>query len=291
MQQKVSYINSMISNKYEIFHINDKVDEQQTLYHYHDFYEIHATLAGNATFYLDGKKFPISPGTVILINHYDLHRIVSQKSNDFERIYIFLTKQFLQRYSTANTDLSDMFSDKFSQSSKILQISEDKLKYLLKFVDDTPNLENFGEDIIYEQKLIQYLIYLNKCLQNSQAESLKMNHSNSLINHMLTYINENLDKELTLKVMEKEFFISQSYISKVFKKNTGLSFYQYVLKKRLLYSKEQLRIYKSSNAIYQKCGFNSYSNFLKAFKKEFHMTPKEFIKKDEAQQIIYYEND
>ena len=89
-----SQVNSMISDQYEIFHVKDMVSPEKTIYHYHDFYEVHCTLKGVATFFLDGHQFDVEAGTVLLIHYHDLHRIIKQSTDDFERMYIFLTPDF-----------------------------------------------------------------------------------------------------------------------------------------------------------------------------------------------------
>ncbi|MGM0255565.1 AraC family transcriptional regulator [Enterococcus sp. AZ093] len=43
-------VNTMISDQYEIYHVKDIVSQNKTVYHHHDFYEIHATLEGEAIF-------------------------------------------------------------------------------------------------------------------------------------------------------------------------------------------------------------------------------------------------
>jgi len=62
------------------------------------------------------------------------------------------------------------------------------------------------------------------------------------------------------------------------------------MKKKLLYAKQLLKTYQSSNLVYNQCGFASYPHFLKAFKKEFSMTPKEFLAKNKENQKIHYEH-
>lgn len=50
LQKKISgeQVNTMVSDQYEIYHVKDVVSQNKTIYHHHDFYEIHATLKGEA---------------------------------------------------------------------------------------------------------------------------------------------------------------------------------------------------------------------------------------------------
>ena len=57
-----------------------------------------------------------------------------------------------------------------------------------------------------------------------------------------------------------------------------MSVYQYIMKKRLIISLNMLRRGVPVTNACLECGFNDYSNYLKAFKREFGKNPKEFLK-------------
>lgn len=273
------YVNTMLSEHYEIYHVKDNVNNGKTVYHYHDFYEVHATLSGAATFYLDNRQLNLEPGTVLLIHYNDLHRILKQSTDYFERVYVFITPKFLQDRSTEWTNLEACFQPVGEQRSKVIQMEPSHLHELLQFVDEKPSQEVYGSDIIYEQKLVDYMMCLNQLIVEEVPENQVLPAiQNERIVDMIHFISQNLSHPLTLEEMEQNFFVSKYYITREFKKYTGFTFHQFVLKKKLLYSKQLLKQYKSSSDVYSRCGFNSYSHFLKAFKKEFGITPKEFLK-------------
>lgn len=282
-------VNTMVSDHYEIYRVKDVVSQQKTIYHSHDFYEIHATLEGEATFYLDGKQFTIQAGTVLLIHYHDLHRIVKQSTEVFERVYTFLTPSFLASRSTSFSNLEECFQPFGERKSLILQVDPEILQQQLEFSKTSPAKEVYGDDILYEQKLVDYLIFLNRVVQNMvNDDHPKALVQNERIEKMIQYISRNLSNPLTLEEMEKHFFVSKYYITREFKKHTGTTFHQYVMKKKLIYAKQLLREYRSSSAVYSKCGFVSYPHFLKVFKKEFGLTPKEFLKRDAKKELIHY---
>lgn len=137
-----SQVNSMISDQYEIFHVKDMVSPEKTIYHYHDFYEVHCTLKGVATFFLDGHQFDVEAGTVLLIHYHDLHRIIKQSTDDFERMYIFLTPDFLQQRSSKRTNLSACFQHFGQRRSKVIKVDVAKLANYL-----TPRSFSFARRI------------------------------------------------------------------------------------------------------------------------------------------------
>ena len=72
-------------------------------------------------------------------------------------------------------------------------------------------------------------------------------------------------------------YVSKSHLSHRFKEFTGLTLYQYIIKKRLVVARNMLREGAQVMDACLQCGFNDYSNFLKAFKREFGKSPKEFM--------------
>lgn len=98
------------------------------------------------------------------------------------------------------------------------------------------------------------------------------------INQLIAFINDNLTEDLSLDFLANEFYISKYYLSRKFKEFTGLSLYQYIMKKRLLLARDMLRNGASvMNACFL-CGFNDYSNFFRAFKREFGYPPSSYSK-------------
>lgn len=287
----VSHVNTMVSDQYEVYHVKDVVSQEKTLYHYHDFYEVHATLEGVATFFLDGKQFDIEAGTILLIHANDLHRIIKQSTDYFERVYIFLTPNFFNRWSTKWSNLGSCFEAVGERRSKVLKTDPQLLRQLLSFIDCQPDPKIYGSDIKYEQKLVDYMLFINDLVQADDSESEpKVIVQNERIEEMIEYVSSHLSNALTLEEMEQNFYVSKYYITREFKKHTGFTFHQFVIKKKLLYAKQLLKQYRSSNAIYAKAGFTSYSHFLKAFKKEFSMTPKEFLAEDKKSQKVHFQH-
>ncbi|TCK98590.1 AraC family transcriptional regulator [Natranaerovirga hydrolytica] len=290
MKDKMNYIaNTMVSDLYEIFYIEELVDEDKTLYHLHDFYEIHITLSGNGLFYLDGTMHELSAGTVLLIHSGDLHRIVAQKSSYFERMYIFVTPEFIENSSTKHTNLKNCFQPIGNVKSKILKTSIVELIDHLKHFMKPPNLKNYGEDLLYEQALVNFLLYLNKLVLNKESEITRdVSPQNELMDRVIKYVNNNLKEDLSLYAVASHFYISKYHLSHKFKEVTDITFHNYVLKKRLFYAKQLLRKHNNANLIYSDCGFKSYSYFLKAFKKEFGITPKEFMNLTKKGNKMYF---
>ena len=57
----------------------------------------------------------------------------------------------------------------------------------------------------------------------------------------------------------------------------GTSVYRYIIQKRLILAKQMMGDGVPSGEVYQHCGFGDYSNFYRAFRAEYQISPKDYI--------------
>lgn len=88
------------------------------------------------------------------------------------------------------------------------------------------------------------------------------------------YINDNYDQDLTLDVITRKAFLSKFHFSRLFKKYTSYSPYQYLINVRLYHSRQLLLNDKYTvKEVAGKCGFKRLDYFSSAFKKKFKCNP------------------
>lgn len=105
----------------------------------------------------------------------------------------------------------------------------------------------------------------------------------SLIQKITGYIRENYKTEINLEKLSEEFHVSSSYISKRFKQDTGMNYFEYLTWIRIEKAKEiLLNSEHQVTEIASEIGFKDYRIFIKSFKDKTGMTPKEFRKKYES---------
>ncbi len=95
---------------------------------------------------------------------------------------------------------------------------------------------------------------------------------------ILRYLEENYEKDLSLKKIADQFHLNASYISQLIRSETGLTYTQYLTELRINKAKELLRTSSLSLAeISEAVGFNDYFYFIKKFKKEVGVTPGKYV--------------
>lgn len=122
---------------------------------------------------------------------------------------------------------------------------------------------------------INFLIFI---IQNtSQSPGIQTNCAQKNLARVLSYINDNLEKKLTLETLSKKSNYTPDYLSKLFKKEIGATPTEFICKKRLekaciLLEESDFTIEEISN----KTGFFDASYFVKTFKKKCAITPAQF---------------
>ena len=90
-----------------------------------------------------------------------------------------------------------------------------------------------------------------------------------------TAARESVSEELSVEAVAKQLNVSASLLSHAFKKEMNISFYQYVLKKRLTLAFQKIKDGEPAVLVAERCGFHDYSNFYRQYKKAFGVTPSE----------------
>ncbi|MCI9535655.1 MAG: helix-turn-helix transcriptional regulator [Lachnospiraceae bacterium] len=99
----------------------------------------------------------------------------------------------------------------------------------------------------------------------------------SISKEILTYIENNLDKTLTLEKIAKDLNYSKFYMARVFKENVGVTVYQYIRRRRLDIAANRLVNTKQSmTEIALEAGYGSQQAFTRAFGFEYGCTPLEY---------------
>ena len=102
---------------------------------------------------------------------------------------------------------------------------------------------------------------------------------NEVIDDLIKYIKSNFGSNITLDYLAAYAHLSPEYLSRYFKKCTGMNISEFITETRIEKAKFRLRTTNWSVqdiAVY--CGYGSLANFHKAFKKAVGMTASEYRK-------------
>ena len=116
---------------------------------------------------------------------------------------------------------------------------------------------------------------LSDCV--NAISSVKKQKENPIIEKVCSYIDDNLDKDLSLDVLANVADVSTFYLSKLFKEEKSESIVNFVTNKRLERARQLLSETKYSiKEITAFTGYNDQNYFSRLFKNKFGISPSEF---------------
>lgn len=247
-------------------------------FHNHDGYELFFLLNGDLNYYIEQVGMHLGRGDLVLIKPYDFHRRDVVKGDSYERIVINIRDPYMSKLSTEKTDLSGCFHNLSKGKGNILKLNDQQLiEYTLSAQRLINELESneFGSDILTDTYLKQILIMVNRISIKDNYVGIK-NIMPSLVSNTIAFIEQHIHEEITLDILSDYFHHNGTYISRCFKKITGITLQQFIIRKRITVAKKYLYEGYCPNEACFLSGFNDYSNFSRTFAKQVGLSPKKY---------------
>ena len=250
-------------------HINsEKKDNDNYEMHVHHQAEILLLLKGQCTFHVEGTRYEMKEGDLIAIRPNEMHFNEPPSSGPYERVIISFNTDLFKDFDTGDALTSFLYKRREGQYNLYCSAYEnDDLKKEFDTII-TPSSNNKINSIA---SLLRILLLLNDRFAEENAES----EPSTIIEKIIRYINNNLDKNLTIQNVSDMFYISRSQFCRVFKSTAGMSFGDYVIAKRMAAAHEKIRNGAKPSEIYVEYGFTDYSSFFRCYKKYYGFSPKQ----------------
>lgn len=261
-------------HQFGFLHQSDAPQEvRNSRLHYHsDIFELLYLIKGNCSCMVEGNRYRLSSGDAIIARPDELHMMIHEEPiTQYERINIEIPGKFFVRNHCES--LKTIFTKRKAGMDNLIRAEQLNVRNIHYIINDMKRYCDENDqnlDIVMNSKMIEFLYNLNKV----RVSNYGMNFSHEKIRDIIIYINDNLNSELSLDILAKQFYISKGYLCYIFKEQTGMTINKYITYKRILkvqelYSNGISLIDASSDA-----GFGSYSTFHRMYIKEFGKTPK-----------------
>ncbi len=268
----------MTSKSFEVFYYSD-TNIKNVEDHTHTYYEFYFLIGGLVSINIDGKDYPLSAGDMIVIPPNVMHRVtILDQSIPYQRFIFWITEDYCEDLLKQSLDYGYLIQEIHLKKNYIYHydvMSFNVLKSKIFQLIEEIHFDRFG-------KITKVFLCVNDLILHLNRTVYEMTHPNipkqeqSLYQKLITYIENHIEEELSLDQLANEFYVSKYHISHVFKENIGLSVYQYILRKRLSMCRDAIIANTKISEAYLQCGFKDYSNFYRAFKKEYGLSPSEY---------------
>lgn len=271
---------TMQRETFEVFHYREPRPNTVEVHH-HDFYEVYYLLDGEVEYWVDGRIIRMLPGDLLLINPMELHRpILDEASPIYERIVLWINKEYLESLFSDQTRLSGCFDTKLPTHTHLIRPAASDRSALTARMGDLVRefySRDFGSDLCAYGLFLQFMVQLNRMAVHTAQEQEEAEQLSPLVQQALHYIGENLSEELSLESIAGQFYVSKYHLAHAFSREVGVSVYRYIMMRRLLMARQMLSAGESAGQVCRNCGFSDYTSFYRAFRSEYGISPRAFV--------------
>lgn len=273
--KKEDYINP--NENINIIKMHD-VDDYPS--HMHEFVELVYIISGKGRHCINDTIYSVTKGDLLFINFRQVHSFFVDSGLDY--VNLLLKPEFMSRELINSENIYEIFSlsifDEF-KGQPIRPIVSFRGRDMLEIEATIDHmLREFNEKKIgYKSILKGYMQVLfarmiREMKKNDQQDM--MQYLNKITPELISYIDDNFYKKITLKELAARSFYNPSYFSRVFKEYIGKSLTAYIQEKRIA---ESARLLSETNKTVEEIsvavGYSDKKQFYKVFKENIGKTP------------------
>ncbi len=247
---------------------NTRKHNTDTLFHMHKEIEIMLVLEGRSKLYVDTKAFEIEKGDIVLIPPYTPHRYTIFAEFDFSHYCLCFDLELLNDQA-----LKEKLENGMLGITTVIKNNEICAGFIKNAFE-----ANANKPKAWALRVMGNLSLLFAMLaEEGHLFSTSASKEKSIYYQIVDYIAHHFAADITSKHIANALHMSNSYFCRLFRKNFGHCFQNYLCMYRIEKSKPLLRNTDLSiSEIALQVGFNSFSYYSKKFKEYTTLTPKEY---------------
>lgn len=231
--------------------------------HSHREFEIYINISGDVSFLVKNNLYHLSRGDVIVARPGELHHCVYRSDAPHKFFWILFD---CQKNSGLLDFLTEGFFENYISPQNNLREELLTLCYTLH-----------GGDLTVEDKIYHFFrlfAILKKSLKPMASDSLLPQS----IGKIIDYIDSHIHAEISISDIAKTLYISQSTLTRQFKKYLDITPLEFVKRRKLALAAQLLQEGKSVLAAGAGVGYNDSSYFIELFKKYYGTSPYQYKK-------------
>ena len=258
---------------FRLFHLHSQ-SGTRVEYHYHEFCKLLLLISGRGGYVVDGQRYLLQPGDVVLIGSRSAHRPELEEDSAYERIIIYIDPDFLQQSSTDDCDLMQLFAAQHGHVLRMRENERKKVFALAAALEKELSGAEYGRVLLSNGALLRLLVEIGRSQRREDALNPNpVTPNDPRVVEWMQYLDRHINEDLEMDALAERFFISKFHMMRLFRQETGFTIHTYLLQRRLLAARQLIeRGMRATEACYRS-GFRSYSSFTRAYNKHFGTTP------------------
>lgn len=246
--------------------------------HSHSYYEIIFVRSGNLQYLIGTQRYRVQRGDILLIAPGISHRplFLERLAEPYGRYVIWLSADcasllhqqwpFLQKLSAGPCMLrtADLPGDSIAYF-------ESTFRHGVK--EAQAAIPGWQAEVF--ANTLSLLVALHRTFNSGSAPQPPV-EKRELLDEIMAYVENHLAERITLEDTARQFHVSESTVSQLFRKRLSVSYYRYVTQRRLIAAKTLILEDTPLEAVAEQVGFSDYSGFYRAFKQEYGISPTKF---------------
>lgn len=260
-----------LKEPFRLFHLGD--DKAAHIeYHYHSFHKIIILLAGRAGYAVEGERYELTPGDFVLVGRGSIHRPLVEKGDYYERMILYISPAYLESMAEGDCDPTECFRRAQETFQYVYRDSfGTRVRPLFEMLASVVAQGGYGAALLQRALFTELMVEVNRVCRMGQGVGAA--GGDSKVVSLLQYLNLHLTEPLSIDDLASRFYISKYHMMRRFRQETGYSIHGYLTEKRLLLAQQLLTQGQTPAEAAERCGYQDYSTFSRAYKKHFGRSP------------------
>lgn len=252
--------------------------------HFHDTYELYYLVEGERYYFIDKETYLVKQGDVVLVKPNQIHKTSLAEHSYHNRMLLQIRSDMLDPFLQSNG--LHTLEELYNACDSIIQMKEEDQKTIeLLMVQIRKEMEKKQKhyELMVRMKLAELLVVLSRyrAKEAFYQESQKVQTvKHQKVHEVADYLLSHPETEESLEELAARFYISKSYLSRIFKEVTSFTVNEYININRV--KKAQSLLIHSEYSVTEiagMLGFESITYFERVFRKYADSAPLKYRKK------------
>jgi|GEM_PF-2877429 len=237
-------------------------------FHMHNTYEVHVALSGVMRLECGTQRATLTAPYLAVHRPYMPHRTVTADPTvPYRRFILNFSEEYLSRALAWAPELRALFGCAFFA----VELPESAGEAIRRRLEEAYAMFTVEREGGCKLAIALALEEIAAVLPASSV--VAADGGTGELDEVIRYLTAHIDEKLRCASVASHFYISESKLSKDFKRTFGLAFNQYLMQLRVKTAKDMLTRGASGAATSRACGFTSPSYFIRVFKSYTGQTP------------------